>query len=166
MTLMCGLQLCTYIPPYIPGSIPCLICHCSFIFLIHSTTCTSHHFIPLSMPMLPEICPNRFHLRSTNTSHLCGGFYKDGTNGTRDCCYFAALQLVLCFLFPLAFLAIIIIAAFLAFYILLFVITQPYKDAVYNKTDTPLLMALYRLHCIMLAPAYHACTQWLFHYNF
>ena len=97
-------------------------------------------------------CLNHFHLRSLALHTFVDafqGYYKDGTNGTRDCRYFAALQLVLRLLFTLAFFVTeeVTIAVFLAFvalalYILLFVITQPYKDAVYNKTDTPLLMAL------------------------
>ena len=111
-------------------------------------------------------CLNRLHLRSLALHTFVDAFqgcYKDGTNGTRDCRYFAALQLVLRLLFPLAFFLTeeAIIAAFLAFvalalYILLFVITQPYKDAVYNKTDIPLLMALLfvpvTMYYIMLAP--------------
>ena len=77
------------------------------------------------------------------------GCYKDGTNGTRDCRYFAALQLLLCLLFPLAFSLTVelITSAFLSIvalvlYIILFVIVQPYKKAVYNKTDIPLLIGL------------------------
>ena len=111
-------------------------------------------------------CLNRFHLRSLTLHTFVDAFqgcYKDGTNGTRDCHYFAALQLVLRLLFPMVFFLTeeVVIAAFLAFvllalYILLFVITQPYKDAVYNKTDTPLLMALLfipvTVYYIMLAP--------------
>ena len=103
------------------------------------------------MPTFPEMSQS-LHLRSLALHTFVDAFqgcYKNRTNGTRDCRYFAALQLVLRLLFPLAFYLTEeeIIAAFLAFvalalYILLFVITQPYKDAVYNKTDTPLLMAL------------------------
>ena len=111
-------------------------------------------------------CLNRFHLRSLTLHTFVDAFqgcYKDGTNGTRDCRYFAALQLVLRLLFPMVFFLTeeVIIAAFSAFvalalYILLFVITQPYKGAVYNKTDTPLLMALLfvpvTVYYIILAP--------------
>ena len=97
-------------------------------------------------------CLNRFHLRSLTLHTFVDafqGYYKDGTNGTRDCRYFAALQLVLRLLFTLVFsvteeaiaTALLSFVA-LALYILLFVITQPYKKAVYNKTDIPLLMAL------------------------
>ena len=97
-------------------------------------------------------CLNRLHLRSITLHTFVDAFqgcYKDGTNGTRDCRYFAALQFVLRLLFPLSFSFTeeLITSAFLSFvalvlYITLFVITQPYKDAVYNKTDIPLLMAL------------------------
>ena len=111
-------------------------------------------------------CLNRLHLRSLPLNTFVDAFqgcYKDGTNGTRDCRYFAALQLVLRLLFALVFFLTkeAVIAAFLSFvalalYILLFVITQPYKNAVYNKTDIPLLMALLfvpvTLYYIMLVP--------------
>ena len=105
-------------------------------------------------------CLNRLHLRSLTLHTFVDTFqgcYKDGTNGTRDCRYFAPLQLVLRLLFVLVFLLIeeAITAAFLSFvalalYILLFVITQPYKDAVYNKTDIPLLMVLLSVPVIVL----------------
>ena len=97
-------------------------------------------------------CLNRLHLRSL-TLHIFvdafQGCYKDGTNGTRDCRYFAALQLVLRLLFPLAFsftkeiiisYSLAIVA--LVLYLTLFVIAQPYKNVVYNKTDIPLLVGL------------------------
>ena len=97
-------------------------------------------------------CLNRLHLRSLTLHTFVDAFqgcYKDGTNGTRDCRYFAALQLVLRLLFPLAFLFTqeLITSTFLSFavlvlYITIFVIAQPYKYVVYNKTDIPLLMAL------------------------
>ena len=107
-------------------------------------------------------CLNRLHLRSLTLHTFVDAFqgcYKDGTNGTRDCRYFAALQLVLRLLFPLVFLFTeeLITSAFLYFvvlvlYIALFVIAQPYKYAMYNKTDIPLLLAL------LFAPVrvYHA----------
>ena len=97
-------------------------------------------------------CLNRLHLRSLTLHTFVDAFqgcYKDGANGIRDCRYFAALQLVLRLLFALvfSFTKDLITSAFLSFvalvlYITLFVITQPYKYAVYNKTDIPLLMAL------------------------
>ena len=114
-------------------------------------------------------CLNRLHLRSLPLHTFVDafqGYYKDGTNGTRDCRYFAALQLVLRLLFPLAFFFTdqLIISAFLSFvalvlYIAIFVIAQPYKDAVYNKTDIPLLMAL------LFAPVtfYFSMLYWIDH---
>ena len=85
-------------------------------------------------------CLNRLHLRSLALHTFVDAFqgcYKDGTNGTRDCRYFAALQLVLRLLFPLAFSLRVelITSAFLSFialvlYLTLFVIAQPYKDVV------------------------------------
>ena len=97
-------------------------------------------------------CLNRLHLRSLTLHTFVDAFqgcYKDGTNGTRDCRYFAALQLVLRLLSPLALFSTeeLITSGILSFvalvlYITLFVITQPYKDAVYNRTDIPLLMVL------------------------
>ena len=97
-------------------------------------------------------CLNRLHLRSLALHAFVDafqGYYKDGTNGTRDCRYFAALQLVLRLLFPLAFSLTVELITFaflsifvLVLYITLFVIAQPYKDAVYNKTDIPLLVTL------------------------
>ena len=98
-------------------------------------------------------CLNHLHLRSLALHTFVDAFqgcYKDGTNGTRDCRYFAALQLVLRLLFPLAFSLTKegIISGFLSFtalviYLTIFVIVQPYKDTVYNKTDIPLLMVLF-----------------------
>ena len=97
-------------------------------------------------------CLNHFHLRSLTLHTFVDAFqgcYKDGTNGTRDCRYFAALQLVLRLLIPLAisFTTEGIISGFFAFvtlvlYLTIFAITQPYKNRVYNKTDILLLMVL------------------------
>ena len=77
------------------------------------------------------------------------GCYKDGTNGTQDCRYFAALQLILRLLFPFIFLitreamlALFSYAVVLGLYVTLFVLVQPYKVTVYNKRDVPLLMSL------------------------
>ena len=77
------------------------------------------------------------------------GCYKDGTNGTQDCRSFAALQLLLQLIFPLAFsftkepyLSMFISSIVLGAYITAFVLMRPYKNTVYNKTDIPLLMVL------------------------
>ena len=97
-------------------------------------------------------CLNRFHLRSLALHAFVDafqGYYKDGTDGTRDCRYFAALQLVLRLLFPVIFAATkdVILSTFIAslllgVYITAFVIAKPYKDDIYNKSDIPVLMVL------------------------
>ena len=97
-------------------------------------------------------CLNHFHLRLLPLHTFVDAFqgcYKDGTNGTRDCRYFAGLQLVLRLLFPFIFLiareitlTLFSFAVVLGLYIILFVTVQPYKVTVYNKADVPLLMAL------------------------
>ena len=98
-------------------------------------------------------CLNHFHLRLLPLHAFVDAFqgcYKDGTNGTRDCRYFAGLQLVLRLLFPFIFciareivLSLFSVAIVLGLYIILFVIVQPYKVTVYNKTDVSLLMTLF-----------------------
>ena len=97
-------------------------------------------------------CLNRFHLRSLALNTFVDAFqgcYKDGTNGTRDCRYFAALQLLLrlfvTFFFVVAknfVTAIFLSSVALGTYITLFVITRPYSTAKYNRTDIPVLMSL------------------------
>ena len=97
-------------------------------------------------------CLNHFHLRLLPLHAFVDAFqgcYKDGTDGTRDCRYFAGLQLVLRLLFPFIFLiaretmlSLFSFAVVLGLYIILFVTVQPYKIAIYNKADVPLLIAL------------------------
>ena len=97
-------------------------------------------------------CLNHFHLRLLPLHAFVDAFqgcYKDGTNGTRDCRYFAALQLILRLLFPFIFLttreaklSLFSYAVVLGLYVTLFVLVQPYKVTVYNKRDVPLLMSL------------------------
>ena len=94
------------------------------------------------------------------------GCYKDGTNGTQDCRYFAGLQLVLRLLFPFIFfitreamLSLFSFGVVLGWYItFFFVIVQPYKTAPYNKTDVPLLIALLIMSfstAFPVSPKYH-----------
>ena len=97
-------------------------------------------------------CLNHFHLQLLPLRAFVDAFqgcYKDGTDGTRDCRCFAALQFVLRLIFPFIFfittkitLSLLFSAAVLGFYIILFVIVQPYKVRVHNKTDVVLLMTL------------------------
>ena len=97
-------------------------------------------------------CLNRFHLRSLALNAFVDAFqgcYKDGTDGTRDCRYFAALQLLLrlfvMFFFVVAknvVIPIFLSSVILGKYITLFVISKPYRVAIYNTTDIPVLMSL------------------------
>ena len=97
-------------------------------------------------------CLNHFHLRSLALNAFVDAFqgcYKDGTNGTRDCRNFSALLLLLRLLMPLIFSIAkdystfsFLCSVLLSIYIAIFVIMQPYKDAMYNKTDIPMLVAL------------------------
>ena len=97
-------------------------------------------------------CLNRFHLQLLPLHAFVDAFqgcYKDGTNRTRDCRYFAGLQLVLRLLVPFIFLitrevmlCLFSYAIVLGLYITLFVLVQPYKVTVYNKRDLPLLIGL------------------------
>ena len=99
-------------------------------------------------------CLDHFHLRLLPLHAFVDAFqgcYKDGTNGTRECRYFAGLQLVLRLLFPVMFLitreaklSLFSCAMVLSLYITLFVIVQPYKAVVYNslRADVLLLMVL------------------------
>ena len=96
-------------------------CHAIAALLFSCTVLLVPGIILLLYPCLCfQRCLNRFHLRSLTLHTFVDAFqgcYKDGTNGTRDCHYFAALQLVLCLLFPLAFYLTeeVILATFLAF---------------------------------------------------
>ena len=97
-------------------------------------------------------CLNCLHLRSLALNTFVDAFqgcYKDGTDGTRDCRYFAALQLLVRLLVLFSFVIVkdIVTAVFLSSvvfssYITLFVIAKPYRVAIYNTTDIPVLMSL------------------------
>ena len=110
-------------------------------------------------------CLNHFHLRLLPLHAFVDAFqgcYKDGTNGTRDCRYFAGLHLVLRLLFPFvltfageAISCLFSFAVILGFYITLFVIFRPYKVTIYNQTDIPLLMFLLLFTVVALLGKYH-----------
>ena len=92
-------------------------------------------------------CLHRFHLRSLALNAFVDAFqgcYKDGTEGTRDCRYFAALQLLLRLFVTFFFVVVknMVTSLFLSSvvfdtYITLFVIAKPYRVAIYNTTDIP-----------------------------
>ena len=119
-------------------------------------------------------CLNHFHLRLLPLHAFVDAFqgcYKDGTNGTRDCRYCAALQFALRLLFPFIFLftresvmCLFFCTVLLGLYITLFVIVQPYKNTVYNKTDVPLLMSLICLSftgCVVTIAHLYDTLHWV-----
>ena len=83
------------------------------------------------------------------------GCYKDGTNGTRDCRYFAALYLMIriVFFFVLVFTLNVFFYAVCLFVLIVFAmliaIIQPYKAefATYNIVDTVFILILALLFC-------------------
>ena len=99
-------------------------------------------------------CLNHFHLRSLAFQAFVDvfqGYYKDGTNGTRDCRYFAPLFIslrlisLLHMLFSFSRDSIMFFFLFTVVfgcYGVLFAIAQPYKQVVYNKTDIVLIFVL------------------------
>ena len=75
------------------------------------------------------------------------GHYKDGTHGTRDCRWFAALYLIFRILFLVIFVAYASVFFWLYFAIPMILVVlfltavfQPYKSTFYNNTDTFLLL--------------------------
>ena len=86
------------------------------------------------------------------------GCYKDGTNGTRDCRYFAALYLISRFIlfvvyaFTVNVLFYAVGQIFLIVFAMLIAIVQPYKAhfAVYNKVDTVFILLLALWYCVVL----------------
>ena len=99
-------------------------------------------------------CGLRFHALRIFMDAL-QGCYKDGTNGTRDCRYFAALNLIIHIIlfFVLAFTLDVLFYAvgqfLLIVYAVLIAIIQPYKAefAVYNIVDTVFILLLALWYC-------------------
>ena len=110
-------------------------------------------------------CLNHYHLRSLVLDAFVDAFqgcYKDGTNGTRDCRYFSVANFLLRFkmllLFGLtqdsviyAFFTTAMLIGFIGF----FVIAQPYKVAVYNRTDMFILIPMLLFNVIL---TFHVVT--------
>ena len=94
---------------------------------------------------------NRYHLSSpalhTFMDTFQGGF-KDGTNGTRDCRYFAAIYLIirvglyLSFTIATVTFNISIINSVLLVAVVSLSIFQPYKESLYNRLDICFLIML------------------------
>ena len=110
-------------------------------------------------------CLNHFHLLLLPLHAFVDafqGYYKDGTNGAQDCRYFSGFQLVLRLLFPIIFfltkesmICLFSCAVVFSLYITHFVLVQPYKNTVYNKTDVPLLMSLLFILYVFTVAYYH-----------
>ena len=94
---------------------------------------------------------NRYHL-SSQTLHtfmdIFQGSFKDGTNGTRDCRYFAAVYLIIRVVLYLSLGISIVtfnsstISGVLLVVVVLLEIFQPYKELLYNRLDICLLVTL------------------------
>ena len=94
---------------------------------------------------------NRYHL-SSQTLHTFmdtfQGSFKDGTNGTRDCRYFAAVYLIVRVALYISLGVSIVtfnismIIGVLLLFALLLVMFQPYKKSLYNKIDIILVFAM------------------------
>ena len=109
--------------------------------------------MPVSLPLLSEIYRPlyMYEFRSlvlTTFMDAFQGCYKDGTNGTRDCRYFAAMHFILLgvllgsvataltrFILPATISILIIFAAII-------VIVRPYKSPVYNAINTCLILVV------------------------
>ena len=94
---------------------------------------------------------NRYHLSSQTLHTLMDTFqgsFKDGTNGTRDCRYFAALYLIVRVALYISLgvtivtFTISMINGVLLIFGLLVVIFQPYKKSLYNKIDISLVFTM------------------------
>ena len=94
---------------------------------------------------------NRYHL-SSQTLHTFmdtfQGSFKDGTNGTRDCRYFAAVYLIVRVALYVSLgvsivtFSISMINGILLLFALLLVMFQPYKKSLYNKIDIFLIFTM------------------------
>ena len=94
---------------------------------------------------------NRYHLSSQTLYTFMDTFqgsFKDGTNGTRDCRYFAAVYLIVRVALYISLGVTIVtfnismIIGVLLLFALLLVMFQPYKKFLYNKIDIILVFAM------------------------
>ena len=113
-------------------------------------------------------CLNRYHLSSPALHTFMDTFqgsFKDGTNGTRDCRYFAAIYLMTRVVLYLSLGISIVtfntsmISGVLLVVIVLLSVFQPYKESLYNRLDICLLVTL----MVMFSSAwvFEAHTTWL-----
>ena len=130
-------------------------------YLIYGTVAIAFGAIFLILPMIIlclypshwfQRCLNHLHLGTLTLSMFVDAFqgcYKDGTNGTTDCRYFAVLHFLLRLKMLLLFgltqdirIYAFSSTALLFIYFGIFVITQPYKVSMYNRTDVILLIPI------------------------
>ena len=111
---------------------------------------------------------NRYHLSSPalhTFMDIFQGSFKDGTNGTRDCRYFAAVYLIARVILYLSVGISIItfntsmISSVLLFLIVLLVIFQPYKESLYNKLNICLMAILMMVSFSEMQ--FHLYVTWL-----
>ena len=92
-------------------------------------------------------CKLNHHVLRTFTDTFQGSF-KDGTNGTRDCRYFAAFFLIIrivafaLFIFSSAGYFFLLAALMYTAFVVLIATIRPYKKDVHNKIDTFLFLCL------------------------
>ena len=123
-------------------------------------------FLPtLLLCLYPCLCfqrlLNRWHCNGQVLHYFMDSFqgsFKDGTNGTRDCRYFAAIYLIARIVIHVGFIitnntfSTFIQTSLLLLMILLLCCFQPYKKQIYTKVDTFFLIGL----CLMIN------TSWQF----
>ena len=99
------------------------------------------------------------HCIGAKCSHLMDTFqgcYKNGTNGTCDCRYFAGLYLIyrvalmLCLLQPEYFLQFVIKQLVLMAMAVSFAVLRPYTNEMYNSLDTTILVTMVALNTLKL----------------
>ena len=121
-------------------------------------------FFAIPLPMLLLLypmtcfqkCLNRFKLRwhfITAFTDALQGCYKDGSDGTRDCRYFAALYFLLriiingvyVLLYTYTIVLFFFMNTFLLLILAIIILQQPYKKHIYNKLD-----AITFIYCIFV----------------
>ena len=112
--------------------------------------------------------PNRYlHGIKTRFNHFLDAFqgcYRDGTNGSRDCRYFAGLYFLFRILLVLVYyltapdwILLFLIKQFLfSIAVLLFAIIRPYSEEFYNNLDTTIFTILALLNAFTLYSSYRA----------
>ena len=111
---------------------------------------------------------NRYHLSSPalhTFMDIFQGSFKDGTNGTRDCRYFAAVYLIARVVLYLSVGISIVtfntsmVSSVLLFLIVLLALFQPYKESLYNKLNICLVATL--MMFFFSAMNFHLYVTWL-----